>query len=108
MAKRLMHNLFGRYLAVTNTATSVGLFALGDLLQQVAIERQETIDWKRTGRMTAMGLLIGPLNHYWYRLLDTRWPGKTHRMVLSKVLMDEVVYAPVGTCIFYLGNIFRT
>ena len=106
MARRIIDLMFGRYLVVTNTATSVGLFAAGDLLQQKLIEKRETVDWPRTGRMTAMGILIGPLNHYWYRFLDARWPGKMHRIVITKVLVDELVYAPVGTTIFYLGTVF--
>ncbi|XP_065175062.1 mpv17-like protein 2 [Sycon ciliatum] len=104
MLKRLWERMFSaRYLVVTNSTTTTGLFGFGDILQQKVIEKRESIDWPRAGRMAAMGLLIGPLNHYWYVFLDRRWPGKTHRLVLTKVLLDEIAYAPVGTTVFYIG-----
>ena len=103
--KRLVDRLFGRHLMVTNSLTSCGLFALGDLAEQ-KIEGRSTIDWRRTLRMSAMGLIIGPINHYWYTFLDKRWSGRSHRHVFTKMLTDEICMAPVSACIFYVGEAY--
>ncbi|XP_072041004.1 mpv17-like protein 2 isoform X2 [Amphiura filiformis] len=60
-------------------------------------------DWARTGRMLTIGLLLGPLNHYWYLLLDRVLPGATGRIVAKKVLLDEIIASPIFTTSFFMG-----
>merc|ERR1711988_768756 len=64
---------FSRYLLLTNTAITVCLSGTGDILaQRYEIIRKEHEKWDplRTKRICATGLVIGPLCHYWYILLD--------------------------------------
>lgn len=43
------------------------------------------IDFVRTGRMATFGLLFyGPLQHRWYGLLASRFPGTSTQNFLSK------------------------
>jgi len=67
------------------------------------LERIKSNDWRRTGRFCILGLTLGPLEHFWYMLLDRMLPGTSHKMVGMKVIVDEVVYTPPLYCIFYPG-----
>ena len=82
-----------------NTASAVVLGAIGDVIEQKAIQRKEGLDWARTARMGAVGLLIGPTGHYWYLGLDKALSTAINARVISKkVLLDQCMMAP--TCIF--------
>lgn len=95
--------VFSRYLLLTNTAVSGLLDGLGDHLQQNIFERVAVNDWNRTGRMAAIGLALGPVEHYWYVLLERRLPLKTARIIALKVLLDELVMGPLTLCVFFTG-----
>ena len=90
-------------LLLVNTAVSGGLYGLGDICQQ-KLTGNGANDWTRTLRMTALGILMGPVNHYWYFALDVVLPGRAGRTVLKKVLADQLVMAPVCCVIFYTGK----
>ena len=99
----LYDRIFSRYLLLTNTIVSCVLDGLGDYIEQ-RIERNETQDWQRTKRMAIMGLFFGPLDHYWYKLLDKRLPGATVQIALKKVIIDEAVLGMSTTAIFFEGK----
>lgn len=71
--RRLWSRLFGKYLWLTNTVSSGGLLAVGDVIQQ-RIEYIRGInpsyDWRRTGRLFLVGLIAGPPHHVFYVWLD--------------------------------------
>ncbi|XP_033636457.1 mpv17-like protein 2 isoform X2 [Asterias rubens] len=122
-----------KYLLVTNTVSSGLLLSLGDVLQQCnerriarknvllkvnAASATGTVDhigsdnvgtpvpafnWTRTGRMLTIGILLGPLNHYWYLGLDRFLPGIKGRTIAKKILLDEIIASPVMTSIFFVG-----
>ena len=94
--------LLGRYLLVTNTVSSCALDALGDAAEQRAVECLIPHDWPRTLRMGAAGLLMGPVDHHWYRFLDSRYPGSHGAAVAKKVSLDILLYGPVAVVMFYL------
>lgn len=96
--------LFSANLLLVNTGTCCTLYAVGDLCQQ-RIERKEKFDWVRTGRMAVLGFCLGPVNHCWYRALDKFLPGNTSRIVAQKVLLDQLVMAPLCCSLFYIGEI---
>ena len=138
--------LFGRYLWVTNTATSGFFLAIGDGLQQKfeqirALPGKKTShDWRRTGnlnnnsinetiqniffsskfqirsmdiipstwsnpgRMMAVGFAIGLPQHWWYCWLDRVLPGISIQNVAKKVLLDQVICAPLACFSFFLGS----
>ena len=101
---RRLQKLFSANLLLVNTGTCCGLYMLGDLCQQ-RLERKERIDWMRTGRMAVLGFCLGPVNHYWYRVLDGFLPRSTGRVVAQKVLLDQTVMAPLCCSLFYIGKV---
>ena len=101
----LFQKVFSRYLLLTNTAVSGVLDGLGDYMQQGIFERAATNDWGRTRRMAAMGFMLGPLDHYWYRMLDRRLPMKTAKVIAIKVLLDELVMGTFTIAVFFTGQL---
>ena len=91
-----------RYLLATNTILSLSLEGLSDYTQQ-KIEKNEYQDWRRTGRMTIMGALFGPVEHFWYRFLDRKFPGVSRTIVCKKVIVDEVVFGLSSIAVFFYG-----
>ncbi|XP_019859767.1 PREDICTED: mpv17-like protein 2 isoform X2 [Amphimedon queenslandica] len=105
MAWRLVYDtLFSRYLLFTNTVVSCGLEALGDLLvQKYEKNSEQEIDWARTKRMAVIGFILGPPEHYWFKFLDKRYPGRGVVSVFKKVTLDEVINGPACVIVFFLG-----
>ena len=92
-----------RNLLLVNTGTCTTLYVTGDLIQQ-QIEGSKELDWKRTARMAILGMCMGPLNHGWYKFLDSVLVGVTGRVVFKKVLADQLVMAPICCSFFYVGK----
>lgn len=100
----LHHHLLGRYLLLTNTVSSCALDALGDALEQ-RVECVRPHDWPRTLRFGTVGLVMGPIDHYWYRYLDFQFPGVRATAVAKKVTLDMLVLSPVLIILFYLREL---
>ena len=104
--RRTTGHLFGRYLLLTNTVSSGGLMAVGDLSVQV-IEQSldkdlpKVIDWSRTGRMLCCGLVFGPMGHGWYKVLDRYLPLTTPSTVVKKILLEQLSLSPIGNGLFF-------
>ena len=101
----LSSRAFTRYLLLTNVCISGVTDFVGDLLEQ-RIEGTWPNDWRRTCRMTLVGLAFGAPNHYWYKLLDWRLPGRTGLVVAVKVLLDICVMGPLSIAGFYFGSVY--
>ena len=56
------------------------------------------------GRMTAVGLLFGPVSHVWYGYLDRWMPLANISTVLKKVLVDQAVAGPLFLAYFFAGK----
>ena len=41
--------------------------------------------------MAKSGLVIGLCGHYWYRFLDTRFPGKARATILKKLVCEMAI-----------------
>ena len=93
--------LLGRYLIVTNTVSAGTLDGLADAVEQCWVERVQPHNWPRTLRMGTTGLLLGPVDHCWYRFLDSRFPGSHAAAVAKKVALDSFMYLPIGIVLFY-------
>lgn len=94
--------LLGRYLLVTNTVSACALDALGDVLEQRCVEHVRPQNWPRTLRMSTVGFLMGPMDHYWYRFLDDRFPGTQAAVIAKKLTLDMLIYGPLSVIIFYI------
>jgi protein Mpv17 len=94
-----LQNLAKRPL-LTKMFTSLVGFGLGDVLAQHFLDKQK-LDKKRLFRMMSFGFLIhGSTGHYWYQFLDQMIKGTGVREVVSKVALDQLLWAPIFTAIF--------
>ncbi|KAL3138333.1 hypothetical protein ABBQ32_006139 [Trebouxia sp. C0010 RCD-2024] len=88
---------------LTKACTSFFGFVLGDVLAQ----RLTGADFSvlRCLRLGTYGLTLdGPLGHIWYKILDkTIWPNdpQSNKAVLAKTAADQLIWAPVMTCVFF-------
>ena len=93
-------------LLVFNTAVSGTLYVVGDVMQQKIFGTPGSpYDYARTARMCALGLCVGPLNHFWYLQLDRLVVGEGMKMVMKKILCDQSIFAPTIIIVFYLGKL---
>ncbi|XP_073977890.1 mpv17-like protein 2 [Rhodnius prolixus] len=104
--RRLRDIMFsGKYLLLTNVGISVSLSGVGDIIEQsymIASDQQKDWDRIRTHHMSISGLTIGILCHNWYNFLDHRYPGRSLKIVLKKVLIDQVVFSPISITVLFL------
>ncbi|CAK0787533.1 hypothetical protein CVIRNUC_010753 [Coccomyxa viridis] len=90
----------------TKSLTAALGFAVGDAIAQQATRGRNRYDYARTMRMSGFGLLFaGPIQgHYWFRYLDKKiFPHspKSAQAVASKIAVDQLVSAPLGTAVFF-------
>lgn len=99
----------------TKALTCMAGFAIGDGIAQLTtqkrggfVQRLGNMDGYRTAKMAMFGLVwSGPVGHYWYNLLDKIvMPAspKHPAAVVGKVALDQLVYSPIGTAIFFAWN----
>jgi len=49
------------------------------------------------------GLLFGPLYHVWYICLDRALPGRTVRVVLTKLAADQLFMTPLSVVLYFIS-----
>lgn len=65
-------------------------------------------DWGRTARLCAFNGAMGLFGHYYYAILDKTvviGTAKSAITVLAKVGIDQFIFAPVCTMLFYLFKV---
>ncbi|XP_063361595.1 mpv17-like protein 2 [Cydia amplana] len=94
-------------LLLTNSLTSGIFMFLGDLAQQEFEYRSEHLkkryDWARSARMLTVGILMGPLHHYYYVYLDKVLPGAEIKTVFKKIAYDQLFASPATILFFFIG-----
>jgi protein Mpv17 len=82
--------------------TSFTGFALGDFLAQKFIQKTDPFDWKRLFRLASFGFLVhGTTSHWFYGMLDGKMPGKSAKVVFTKVFIDQVLWNPCFGIMFF-------
>lgn len=83
--------------------TSLVGFSLGDILAQKFLGSSDSeFDFKRLARMAAFGFCLhGTTGHYFYGALDRAIPGTEAWKVAAKVGIDQLLWAPIFTVMFF-------
>jgi protein Mpv17 len=82
--------------------TSLVGFALGDTLAQLFIQKTDPFDFARLARLASFGFLVhGTTSHWFYGMLDGKIPGKSAKVVFSKVFIDQVLWNPIFGVMFF-------
>jgi len=86
----------------TKSVTCGVLNGFGDVLAQIWLgEEGDRFEWKRLGIFTLLGtVFIGPVLHVWYGLLAKMFTGAGTVTAVSKLAMDQLLFAPV-----FIGSI---
>lgn len=53
-------------------------------------------------QMSVAGLTVGVFCHHWYLFLDNKLPGRTIKLVMKKVLVDQTIASPIVIMIFFI------
>jgi len=81
---------------------------LGDLTTQTLFPEGNGISLARTAQFSAFSFFAsGPALHFFYKFMESSFPGQTSKQVLKKVVVDQVFLAPtmLSLFLFYLGAI---
>lgn len=85
----------------TTALSTCFIISCGDILCQFGIEGGP-YDPIRTARMGIIGLfMVGPTLHVWYRFLYARFPGTATKAVLTRLALDQFVFAPTFCAAFF-------
>lgn len=50
----------------------------------------------------ASGIITGPFGHYWYQMLDRRFPVRNLSSIAKKCAFDQIVAAPIFSLLVIL------
>ncbi|KAL4431310.1 hypothetical protein ABPG75_006566 [Micractinium tetrahymenae] len=96
----------------TKSFTSVCAAILGDALAQHIANNGKggdwEYDWARTTRLAMFNAGMGVLGHEYYKVLDGRvmpHASKSPCAVMSKLVIDQFLFAPVCTAVFYFYKV---
>eukprot|EP01111_Echinosteliopsis_oligospora_P015412 TRINITY_DN609_c0_g1_i1.p1 TRINITY_DN609_c0_g1~~TRINITY_DN609_c0_g1_i1.p1 ORF type:complete len:189 (+),score=30.82 TRINITY_DN609_c0_g1_i1:119-685(+) len=87
---------------LTKTVTSAISSTLAAIVAQKYVEGRP-LDFARTVRLGLFGATIAPLIHQWYLALDRAFHGRKGRdVVITKILMDQLLFAPLINIFFFI------
>ncbi|XP_054597367.2 mpv17-like protein [Nothobranchius furzeri] len=98
---------------ISNILGYTALFASADLIQQSVLEGKPAgsgsedstgIDWHQTARVATVGFCFhANFNYHWLRGLERTLPGGSVTAVTWKVVVDQLIAAPLTISVFYIG-----
>uniref|UniRef100_A0A3Q3MV75 Si:ch211-120k19.1 n=1 Tax=Mastacembelus armatus TaxID=205130 RepID=A0A3Q3MV75_9TELE len=102
---------------ISNVLGYTTLFASADLIQQSVLggkpaagstsEDSTVIDWCQTARVATVGFCFhANFNYHWLRGLERMLPGGGVNAVTGKVVVDQLIAAPLTISAFYIGLSF--
>ncbi|XP_041799323.1 mpv17-like protein [Chelmon rostratus] len=106
--------LFKAHPYISNVLGYTALFASADLIQQSVLGGKHTagstlegpagIDWCQTARVATVGFCFhANFNYHWLRGLERMLPGGGVKAVTGKVVVDQLIAAPLTISAFYIG-----
>jgi len=54
-------------------------------------------------RITAVGIVLGSIQHLFYRALDRRYPARDVQTIAKKIFFDQTLCTPVNIAVFIYG-----
>ncbi|XP_072317105.1 mpv17-like protein [Eucyclogobius newberryi] len=121
---RRLWAVFKAHPYVGNVLGYTALFASADLIQQSLLtsttedsrvrgekadgdEKTSGIDWHQTARVATVGFCFhANFNYHWLKALEKALPGGGAKMVSGKVVLDQLIAAPLTISAFYTGLSF--
>uniref|UniRef100_A0A8C6TDV7 Si:ch211-120k19.1 n=1 Tax=Neogobius melanostomus TaxID=47308 RepID=A0A8C6TDV7_9GOBI len=102
---RRLWTVFKAHPYISNVLGYTTLFASADLIQQSVLGKTTNIDWYQTGRVATVGFCFhANFNYHWLRALERALPGGGAKMVTAKVVLDQLIAAPLTISAFYIGT----
>lgn len=110
--------LFKAHPYISNVLGYTALFASADLIQQSVLrgkpsttsaseDTPASIDWRQTARVATVGFCFhANFNYHWLRGLERMLPGGGVKAVAGKVVVDQLIAAPLTISAFYIGKCF--
>ncbi|XP_054478393.1 mpv17-like protein [Anoplopoma fimbria] len=106
--------LFKAHPYISNVLGYTTLFASADLIQQSVLggkhaagsasEDSAGINWWQTARVATVGFCFhANFNYHWLRGLERMLPGGGVKAVTGKVVVDQLIAAPLTISAFYIG-----
>lgn len=99
---------------ISNVVGYTTLFASADLIQQSVLAGKSSagmenssagIDWYQTARVATVGFCFhANFNYHWLRGLERMLPGGSVKAVTGKVVVDQMIAAPLTISAFYIGK----
>lgn len=96
---------------ISNVLGYTALFASADLIQQRVLGNKSaaggssSIDWHQMARVATVGFCFhANFNYHWLRWLERMLPGGGVKVVVRKVVLDQLVGAPLTISAFYIGE----
>ena len=89
---------------LSNVFLTTSLFTCADGICQVLENKGLTnFNVRRLTNMTTISALYyGPTYYYYYRLLDRKLPGKSPRIVVTKMLIDQIAFTIPSLALFFV------
>lgn len=115
LSMRRAWDVFRAHPYIGNVVGYTTLFASADLIQQNVLGGKnrarspsgETagINWCQTARVATVGFCFhANFNYHWLRWLERMLPGGGVKAVAGKVVVDQLVAAPLTISAFYIGQ----
>ncbi|XP_065207187.1 protein Mpv17 [Planococcus citri] len=87
---------------VVQSVQTVTLMSIGDIISQSCVEKKgfSQINYYRVAKFGSVGLVLGPALTSWYRFLDKLQFKSLKFVLVRKIAMDQMIFAP-----FAVGSI---
>jgi len=86
---------------LTKAITAAVVAASGNLVAQVLVERGR-LDVSRLIKFSLIGMAVTPLSHFKFLFLDVLFGGVKGKLnIYGKLAIDQIVFGPIFTIVFY-------